>query len=331
LELSPPGNLGITGGRRPPLPLVRDLEVIETVAPAQQDRLTARYTEEAANFIRTHRERPFFLYLAHTAVHIPLHPGEAFRGRSANGTFGDWVEELDWSVGQVLDTLRASGLDRRTLVFFTSDNGPWLTQGKNGGVAGPLRGGKGTTWEGGVREPTIAWWPGTVPPATTCDAMAGNLDLLPTFVKLAGGSVPGSRKIDGRDIWPLLSGTSKEPLRKAHYYFNGNRLEAVRSGPWKLAVRPQPEGKPGGKPLAAGADKTHTPRLYNLADDVGETIDLAAQHPDIVKRLDKLIKGMAADLGTNSSGPGVRPPGRVAKPEPLMPPGLGFTYEAAKE
>ena len=143
---------------RPPLPLVRDGAVIE--APADQDTLTARYTQEAVKFINTNKDRPFFLYLPHTAVHVPLHPGANFKGKSANGTYGDWVEEVDWSVGQVLGTLRDLKLTERTLVVFTSDNGPWLTQGKDGGTAGPLHGGKGTTWEGGMREPTIAWWPG---------------------------------------------------------------------------------------------------------------------------------------------------------------------------
>jgi arylsulfatase A len=246
-------------GRRPPLPLVRDLDVIEIVSPAQQDRITARYTDEAIEFIRGHKDQPFFLYLPHTAVHVPLHPGDKFRGKSANGTYGDWVEEVDWSIGRVLDTLRELKLDGRTLVVFTSDNGPWLVQGRNGGVAGPLRGGKGSTWEGGVREPTIAWWPGKIAPATACDAVAANLDLLPTFVKLAGGAVPTDGKIDGADIWPLLSGTSKESPREAHYYFNGDRLEAVRSGPWKLDIRPQPQGKPAKKAVAAA--KPRAPRL----------------------------------------------------------------------
>src|SRR5205823_2317132 len=132
--------------------------------------------------------------------------GPKFRGKSANGTYGDWVEELDWSVGQVLDTVRALRLERRTLVIFTSDNGPWLTQGRNGGIAGPLRGGKGSTWEGGMREPTIAWWPGVIRAGAECDAVAANLDLLPTLVKLAGGGVPAERPIDGVDIGPLLRG-----------------------------------------------------------------------------------------------------------------------------
>ena len=161
--------------KRPPLPLVRDDQVIETVSPAQQDALTARYTDEAVKFIRDHTDGPFFLYFPHTAVHTPLHPGEKFQGQSKNGPFGDWVEELDWSVGRVFDTLRELKLAEQTLVIFSSDNGPWLTQGTNGGVAGPLRGGKGGTYEGGMREPTIAWWPGHVAAGGECTPWRGTL------------------------------------------------------------------------------------------------------------------------------------------------------------
>ena len=311
-----PSDIGLVHGPLPPLPLVRDLEVAEVVSPDDQDRLTSRYTDEALKFIREHRDQPFFLYFPHTAVHKPLHPGAQFRGKSANGTYGDWVEEIDWSVGRVLDTLHELQLDEKTLVVFTSDNGPWLVPGQ-GGVAGPLRGGKATTWEGGVREPTIARWPGKIPAGSVCDAVAANFDLLPTFVKLAGGSVPSDRKIDGADLWPLLTGESHESPREAQYYFNGNRLEAVRSGPWKLAIRPQPDVQPGVKPVPP-APKNQGPRLYTVVDDVGEKTDVAAKHPDIVKRLQSLVAKMDADLGVTGGGPGVRPSGRVAHPIPLL-------------
>jgi arylsulfatase A len=304
------------GKRRPPLPLVRDNRVIETLQPADQDRLTERYTDEAVTFLREHKDKPFFLYLAHTAVHVPLHPGKQFRGKSANGPYGDWVEEADASTGRVLDALRELHLDKDTLVIFTSDNGPWLTQGKNGGSAGPLRGGKGGTFEGGMREPTIAWWPGHVPAGTVSDAMAGNIDVLPTFVKLAGGKVPDDRKIDGADLTRVLLGQTKDPPREAHYYFRGNKLEAVRSGPWKLAIAPQNENT--GKPKKKEDKRPFTPKLYNLVTDIGETTDVSAEHPDIVKRLHALVAKMDADLGITKQGPGVRPPGRVAKPQPLL-------------
>jgi len=298
---------------RPPLPLLRDQKVIE--APANQDTLTARYTEEALKFISANRDRPFFLYLPHTAVHVPLHPGAAFKGKSANGAYGDWVEEVDWSVGRVLDTLRELKLSERTLVLFTSDNGPWLTQGANGGVAGPLHGGKGTTWEGGMREPTIAWWPGKIPARSACDAPMSELDVLPTVVRLAGGEVPGDRRIDGQDIWPVLCGRTTASPHDALFYFNGLKLEAVRAGSWKLAIAPQGTGVPKG---AAEPVKHTGPRLYNLDSDIGELTDVAAQHPEVVAQLQKFVKHMDADLGATRNGPGVRPPDRVANPQPLL-------------
>jgi arylsulfatase A len=301
--------------RNPPLPLVRDDKVIETLAPADQDHLTERYTAEAVRFIRDHKDLPFFLYLAHTAVHVPLHPGARFRGQSANSTYGDWVEEADASAGRVLDVLGELHLAGNTLVVFSSDNGPWLTQGKDGGSAGPLRGGKGGTYEGGVRAPTIAWQPGRIAPGGACDAVAGNIDLLPTFVRLAGGAVPDDRPVDGADLSPLLYGTAREAPRAAHYYFNSRRLEAVRCGPWKLAVAPQKEysGKP--EPNETGP---FTPRHYNLDGDIGETTDVAAKHPDVVRRLQEFVSSMDADLGAATQGPGVRPAGSVERPRPLL-------------
>ena len=298
---------------RPPLPLLRDQKVIE--APADQDTLTSRYTEEAVKFITANKDRPFFLYLPHTAVHVPLHPGAAFKGKSANGTYGDWVEEVDWSVGRVLDTLRELQLTERTMVLFTSDNGPWLTQGAKGGTAGPLHGGKGTTWEGGVREPTIAWWPGRIPARTVCDAAMSEMDVLPTLVKLAGGELPTDRRIDGKDIWPLLSGQTTASPHDALFYFNGLKLEAVRSGPWKLAIAPQGTGLPTG---AAEPVKHTGPRLYHLDTDIGELTDVAAQHPEVVARLQRFVWQMDADLGVTGKGRGVRPPDRVANPQPLL-------------
>ena len=307
------------GKRKPPLPLVRDENVIETLKGPDQDKLTGMYTDEAVKFIRGHKDGPFFLYLAHTAVHVPLHPGPDFRGKSHNGTYGDWVEEADASAGRVLDTLRELKLAENTLVIFSSDNGPWLIQGKDGGTAGPLRGGKGGTYEGGMREPTIAWWPGHIAPGSSCDAVAGEIDLLPTIVKLAGGSVPADRKIDGADIAPLLLGQSTQSPRAAQYYFDGNRLEAVRSGPWKLAiVRQQERTRASGEAKPPTPKEPFTPRLYNLDSDIGETKDVAADHPDVVERLQKLVAEMDADLGKIKRGPGVREPGIVADPKPLL-------------
>ena len=307
--------------RRPPLPLIENDKVAETVTPEGQNRLTERYTTEAVRFVREHKDTPFFLYLPHTAVHVPIHPGDKFRGRSPYGLYNDWVEEVDWSVGQVLDTVRELGLAQRTLVVFTSDNGPWLTQGTNAGTAGPLRGGKGGTFEGGVREPTIAWWPGKISAGSSSDAVAANFDFLPTFVSLAGGRLPNDNKIDGKDLSPLLLGHTKNSPHQAHFYFSANALQAVRSGPWKLAVAPQSEGL--GKPAPSRAE--FTPTLYNLDSDIGERHDVAAQHPDVVKELQTLVAEMDADLGLTKLGPGVRPPGRVAHPIGLWLPGRAPT------
>ena len=299
--------------RHPPLPLLRDDKVVEVVTPKGQERLTERYTDEAVKFIREHQAGPFFLYLPHTAVHVPIHPGDKFRGKSAS-LYTDWVEELDWSVGRVLDTVRELGLSQNTLVIFTSDNGPWLSQGTNAGEAGPLRGGKGSTYEGGVREPTIAWWPGKIPATTVCDAVAANYDFLPTFVKLAGGAVPTDHPIDGKDISPLLFGQTKDSPHEAHFYFAANRLQAVRSGPWKLAIMARASEQ-------TDKTKSFTPRLYNLDEEIGEQTDVAEKHPEVVKHLQDLVARMDADLGVSHSGPGVRPPGQVDKPVGLWLPG----------
>ena len=298
---------------KPALPLLRNEKVVE--APADQDKLTALYTEEAIKFVTASKDKPFFLYFPHTAVHVPLHPGTEFDGKSSNGKYSDWVAEVDWSVGQLLKTLRDLKLDSNTLVLFTSDNGPWLTQGKNGGVAGPLRGGKGSSWEGGVREPSIAWWPGRIAAGSCCDAMMSEIDVLPTLVGLAGGQVPADSKIDGLDVWPLLSGQSKESPHEALFYFRSNNMEAVRSGPWKLFVRRQGVGK--GKAAAAG--KAHgVGELYNLDSDIREAKNVADQNPEVVRRLQALMEKMDADLGISGTGPGVRPCGRVKNPKPLM-------------
>ena len=298
----------------PVVPLLRDEKIVELMDGDAQTRLVEIYTKEAVDFIGRNKDKPFYLYFAHNAVHTPIHPGAAFAGKSQNGRFGDWVEEVDWSVGQVLDALRSQGLDKDTLVVFTSDNGPWLIKGTDGGSAGPLRGGKGSTWEGGMREPTIAWWPGHVPAGSVNDAVAGTIDLLPTFVALAGGTVPASPVIDGRDITPILLGQSKESAREAHYYFSGYDLQAVRQGRWKLALVPQPEGNNVKKSpkLAAGL------RLYDLDAEIGEQTDVAAQHPEVVAKLKALADKMAAEIG-GKEPTARRPAGEVKGAKTLYP------------
>ncbi len=309
----------------PVVPLLRDEKIVELMDGDAQTRLVEIYTKEAVDFIGRNKDQPFYLYFAHNAVHTPIHPGAAFAGKSQNGRFGDWVEEVDWSVGQVLAALRSQGLDKDTLVVFTSDNGPWLVKGTDGGSAGPLRGGKGSTWEGGVREPTIAWWPGHVPAGSVNDAVAGTIDLLPTFVSLAGGTVPATPVIDGRDITSILLGQSKESAREAHYYFSGYDLQAVRQGRWKLAIAPQSEGmnaKKGPK-LPAGL------RLYDLDAEIGEQTDVAAQHPEVVAKLKALADKMAAEIGGKE--PTARRPAGEVKGAKTLYPTLDYIPNEAKK
>ena len=304
-----------TGSGNSVVPLLRDDKVLELLTDEQQSHIVERYTNEAIQFITTNREKPFLLYLPHTAIHTPIHPGEAFRGKSGNGRVGDWIEEIDWSTGRLLDTLRELKLSENTLVLFTSDNGPWLVKGADSGSAGPLRGGKGSTWEGGVREPTIAWWPGRIAPNSTVDAIAGTIDLLPTIVSLAGGTLPEKPVIDGRDLSPLLLGKSKVSPREAHYYFLGYQLQAVRQGPWKLAITPQHESM--GRETEPDA-KGKAARLYNLDSEIGEKTNVAESHPEIVAKLTALAEKMSAEIGGDSPA-ARRPAGQVGNPSILYP------------
>jgi arylsulfatase A-like enzyme len=297
------------------VPLLRDDKVAELLTDEQQSRIVERYTEEAVRFIADRKGKPFFLYLPHTAIHTPIYPGEAFQGKSANGRVGDWIEELDWSTGRVLDTLREHKLAENTLVIFTSDNGPWLIKGADSGSSGPLRGGKGSTWEGGVRVPTIAWWPGKIAPNSAVDAIAGTIDLLPTAVALAGGTVPPQPVIDGRDISPLLLGQTTDSPRGVQYYFSHYNLQAVRQGPWKLAMVSQNETM--GRPALPDA-KTNAPRLYNLDKEIGERTNVAEAHPDVVANLSALAKKMNAEIG-GSTPTARRPAGKVDNPSVLYP------------
>jgi arylsulfatase A-like enzyme len=275
------------------VPLMRDLELIEY--PADQTTLTRRYTEEAVRFIEANAgERPFFLYLPHTMPHIPLFASEAFRGKSARGAYGDTIEEIDWSVGQLLQLLESKGIDDDTLVIFTSDNGPWKLNGGRGGSAYPLRGYKFSTLEGGMRVPCLMRWPGKIPAGTVSDAVVGTIDVLPTLAGLAGASVPGDRILDGRNIWPLMRGVGGAESPHAYYYFyKGNRLEAVRSGAWKLR-------RTGNRPERRKLE------LFDLGSDPRESINLAERHPERVKALLAQMEGFDEALKRDA-----RPPGKV--------------------
>jgi len=262
------------------VPLVRDDKIIER--PADQNTLTKRYTEEALRFIRANREKPFFLYLAHSMPHVPLFASKNFKQTSRRGLFGDVVEEIDWSVGRVLDTLGELDLAEKTLVAFTSDNGPWLIFDQLGGSAGLLRDGKGSTWEGGMREPTIFWWPGHVPPGVVRD-LGSTLDLLPTAAKLCGARLPGDLILDGFDISPALLGTGPSP-RKVMYYYRGVQLYAVRQGPFKAHFITKPAYG------AAKAQHHDPPILYHLGHDPSEKYDVAAKYPQVVQELTRLAQ-----------------------------------------
>jgi arylsulfatase A len=302
------------GGSEVVSPILRDDKVAELMTDEQQSTLVERYTAEATKFITESKDRPFFLYFAHSAVHTPIHPGAAFRGKSSNGRFGDWVEEMDWSVGKVLATLQELKLDENTLVLFTSDNGPWLTKGADGGSALPLRGGKGSTWEGGMRVPTIARWPGKIKAGSVSPTVAGTIDIMPTVVAVAGGTVAAEPVIDGRDISPQLFGKTTEAAREAHYYFSGYKLQAVRQGPWKLALSTQPLGM--GK--VEEKEEMPNPRLYNLEKEIGEVTNVADKHPDIVASLRALAEKKEAEIGGNQPT-SRRPAGEVANPQTLYP------------
>lgn len=298
-------------------PLLRGDKVEELLDGEGQARVTEQYTNEAVKFIKAKRDKPFFLYFAHTAVHVPIFPGKRFQGKSKNGRYGDWIEEIDWSVGEVMKALKASGADEDTLVVFTSDNGPWASKGSDGGVATPLRGSKGGTLEGGVREPTIARWPGKIAKGSRCDAVAGNIDFLPTFVSLAGGKVSAKPKIDGRDISGLLLGRTTKSPHEAWFYYKGTQLKAVRQGPWKLALSPQSLGM-GIKERPQDLLGKEV-RLYNLDEEIGEVTNVAAENPEVVGRLQALAETMRADIGDGKAGAGVRPAGQVDNPVMLYP------------
>jgi arylsulfatase A len=258
------------------VPLMRGEKIVER--PADQHTLTKRYTEEAMTFIRAHKEKPFFLYLAYAMPHVPLFASEKFQDKSPRGLYGDVVEELDWSVGEVLQTLKKEKLDGNTLVVFASDNGPWLTFNTHGGSAGLLREGKGSTWEGGMRVPGLAWWPGTVPAGTVTQDMASTMDLFVTALKLAGAKVPDDRPIDGVDLTALLTGKGKSP-RDTMFYYRGTKLYAVRHGPWKAHFITEPAYGKG------GPSEHDPPLLYHLGRDPGEKADVARDNADVVARL----------------------------------------------
>jgi arylsulfatase A-like enzyme len=260
------------------VPIMKNLEIIEQ--PAQQTTLTKRYTQEAQRFIENNTKKPFFLYLAHSMPHVPLFASDEFKGKSRRGIYGDVIEELDWSVGQILETLKKNKLDKNTLVVFTSDNGPWLIFDENGGSAGLLKGGKGGTYEGGMREPTLMWGPGLIKPGTKMD-IATTLDLLPTFAKMANVQIPNDRIYDGYDISSVIFNKGVNP-RDEVFYYRGTKVFAIRKGAYKAHFITQPEY--GGK-----ATVLEKPLLYNLDIDPSENYDIADKNPNVIKEINQML------------------------------------------
>ncbi|WPP50751.1 sulfatase family protein [Catalinimonas niigatensis] len=269
------------------VPLMRNTEIIER--PADQNTITKRYTEEAIGFIKEHKEEPFFVYLAHNLPHIPLFASEEFLGKSERGLYGDVVEEIDHGVGQILATLKEQGLAENTIVVFTSDNGPWLSFKTHGGSAGLLRAGKGTTWEGGMREPCIFWAPDRIKPAVIT-GLGTTMDLFTTFSTMAGVAIPDDRVMDGVDLTATLFHKEPSP-REAVLYYRGPELYAVRLGDYKAHYFTQGEyGMFGGKEAHA------TPVLYNLSVDPSEQYDVAEQHPEIIEQINAYVKEHRSNL-----------------------------------
>ena len=308
----------------PPLPLLENGTVVNPdLQPADLEQLTTNYTRRAVDFIDKNHEQPFFLYLAHNLPHVPLFVSEKFKGKSENGLYGDVIEEIDWSVGEVANALKRNHLEENTLVIFASDNGPWLSYGTHAGSAFPLREGKGTSWEGGTRVPCLMRWPEKIPANTVSDQMLMTIDLLPTLAKIIGANLP-AHPIDGLDVWPILAGQpdAKNPHDAYYFYYANNQLQAVTSGDgrWKL-VLPHTyrtlngrAGRSDGRPINYQQVKLEHAALYDLDNDRSETHDVAAEQPNIVAQLQSEAEKARVELGdtlTHREGNGVRPPGRI--------------------
>lgn len=312
-----------------PAILMENEKVLREVSQEDRDNLTTFVTDQAVSFIDRNKDRPFFLYVPHHMPHVPLAVSSKFKGKSER-LYGDVMLELDWSVGRILDAVARNALDNNTLIMFASDNGPWLVYGDHAGSAGPLREGKQTSFEGGVREPFIVRWPGHIPAGKVAGARVMSFDVLPTLAKLAGASVPTDRIIDGTDIWPWISGrrTSGEPHEVLYFYaVNGAALNAVESGRWKLTLPHRTFHAIGGKGGERGSQELlDMPlSLFDLDKDIGETINVAAAHPDVVAKLMKYVEQAREDLGdslTSRVGKNLRTPGRLPDGASPLPDGV---------
>ncbi len=302
----------------PPLPLIENETVIDTLE--DQQFLTKALTQKSLSFIEKNQDKPFFLYLAHPQPHVPLFAGKEYIGTTERGLYGDVISEIDWSVGEIMKKLESLDLRKNTLVIFTSDNGPWLAYGDHAGSADPLREGKQTTWEGGVRVPGILSYPEQIPAGMVSDVPIMTIDLLPTIAGLIGLDLP-ENTIDGKDVWPIITGkSSKNPHDAYYFYFGTNELQAIRSDEWKL-VFPHKyvslDGQPGGKdglPAKTTRLEITKPMLYNMEEDMGETKDLSAEYPEIVEKLTNLANQKRQEIGdalTKIEGNDNRPIGTI--------------------
>lgn len=309
----------------PDLPLIEGEKIVNPkVTPEDQTQLTTWYTEHSVSFIDRNKERPFLLYLAHSMPHVPLFVSDKFRGKSERGLYGDVIEEIDWSVGEVMKALQKNGLEKNTLIIFASDNGPWLNYGDHAGSAFPLREGKGTSWEGGTRVPCIMRWPGKIPAGTESQSMLMTIDIFPTIAKLIGAKLP-AHPIDGKDVWPIISSkaAAKNPHDTYWFYYEQNQLQSIISGDgkWKLLLPHRYRtlagraGGTGGNPVNYEHLSLTEAELYDLQHDMSETKNVAAKNPEVVKRLEAAAAKARQELGdslTKRSGAGAREPGRLA-------------------
>jgi arylsulfatase A len=312
-------------GSYPKLPMVENDQIVdEEITPEDHTHLTTDYTTRGVQFIEKNKDKLFFLYLAHSMVHVPLFVSEKFKGKSGKGLFGDVMMEVDWSVGQIVDTLKKNGLEENTWVIFTSDNGPWLSYGDHAGSAGPLREGKGSCWEGGTRVTGIMKWPAKIPAGTTTDDMMMTIDILPTVAHVIGAKLP-DHTIDGRNCWPIVAGEpgAKNPHDFYAFYYEQNQLQAITSGDgrWKLqlphkyrSIAGVTEKAQNGIPVLYKQQTIEQPELYDLYTDVSESKNVAAEHPEEVARLQKHAQTIRAELGDSllkqPKGSGTREAGK---------------------
>ncbi len=306
-------------GSYPPLPLFDGDAVLKpNLTHDDQEQLLTEYTHRAVQFIEKNKDKPFFFYLAPNTPHVPLHVSSKFKGKSGAGLYGDVIMEIDWSVGEILKALKRANLDEETLVIFSSDNGPWLSYGNHSGSAGPFREGKGTSFEGGHREPCIMRWPRHLPANSVCNEPLLTIDIFPTLAKLIGAELP-PHKIDGLDVWPLLADLpgAKNPHSAYYFYYNKNDLQAVRSGEWKLLFAHKSRTMNGQEPGKDGFPGKYSPlfvehSLYNLNADPSERTNVASENPEVVRKLEALAEEIRADLGddlTKRAAVGSRPAG----------------------